>query len=277
MALHLVTTVGGDGWHSLEPMLRHYRDLGVDAFHVTLLLPHEGDSAREPVNEIVRDFGCPLFDTVIGDGELWQETYTRPRRNYPRDWFILASPAELHHYSQPPADVARECERNEWECVYGGCVDRIAADGAIPEVATGSALEEQFPLGARIGRTAGQIHPQKVVLVRGAIWVAGGRIIAPYAVPCPLDIASAPIYQYRWHAAAVRSLRQRWDFLREPGDLSWRECERLLEYVDAGGGFDIADPALCVAPCSPEYPHWSDVLGEMKERLGPAIGGVGTS
>ena len=91
MAIHLVTLVGDYGWRTLLPMLDHYRNLGVDAFHVTLHLKSERDPVRERVLDITTRFGCGLYDTVTGTfNDVQQEAYVKPRRDYPRDWFVLA-------------------------------------------------------------------------------------------------------------------------------------------------------------------------------------------
>ena len=272
MAIHLVTTVGGDGWRTLEPMLCHYRGLGVDAFHVTLHLAEDDDSAREPVTEIMHRFGCPLYDTVTGNWSVvQQETYIKPRREYPRDWFILADSDELHHYPASPADLARECESNEWECVYGGFVDRIAADGGIPEIDAARSLEEQFPLGARLSDIVAQTNIQKVTLVRGALWVWRGQHFAPYAKFCPLDVAAVPVFHYKWHSPLIQMLQKRRDFLREGGEAHWEHSHRLLDHVEMHGGINLEDPALRVAPCAPDYPHWNEVVEAIKARF--AAGG----
>lgn len=268
MAIHLVTTVGGEGWRTLEPMLCHYRNLGVDAFHVTLHLAQGNDSAREPVEEIMRRFGCPLYDVAGGDWNVvQQETYTKPRRDYPRDWFILADSDELHHYPAPPVDLVRLCETNDWECLYGGFVDRIAADGSIPELDPNRSLEEQFPLGATISDILGQTNTLKVTLVHGAIWVWRGQHYAPYAKFCPLDVVSVPVFHYKWHHPVVGMLRKRVEFLRERGEPHWEWMERLVENLESNGGFDIADFALRAAPCTPDYPYWNEVREDLKERI----------
>lgn len=268
MAIHLVTTVDSDNWRTLEAMLSHYRNLQVEAFHVTLHLTEDDDSAREPVTEIMRRFGCPLYDVVTGDGEsIEQETYARPRREYSRDWFILAGSDDLHQYPVQPEDLVRICESSDRECVYGGLVDRIAADGGIPELDPNRSLEEQFPLGATIADAVAQANVLKVVMVRGAIWVPQGQHFAPYANFCPLDTACVPVFRYKWHDPVMQTARKRRDLFRESGDPRGHEYERLLEHGELYGGFNIADPALRAAPCTPDYPYWAELREELKTRV----------
>lgn len=261
MAIHLVTVVGGNGWETLEPMLHHYRSLGIESFLVSLHLSRDDDPAREPVEEITRRFGCGLFATVVGDHNLVeQEMYVKPRREYPRDWFVLADSDEFQVYSMPLPDLAAECERRNWDYAHGCFIDRVAADGSLPPMDPARPIAEQYPWGAALTQVLLGGDPRKATLVHGAVLVLRGQHLAPYSSACPPEVSFTQVHHYKWRAGVELQLQRRLEVWRRHGEERTADTLRALEYLEQHGNrLDLSDPALLAAPCEPEYRFWEQV------------------
>lgn len=262
---HLVTTVGGSEAPTLEPMLRHYIGLGVKSVFLNLHLWEESDAIREKVNAVARRCGVRVTETYVGDWhDFQQESYARPRRNYPNDWFILADSDELQEYDGPLEDIVAECEDHGWDHVKGCFVDRLAEDGRFPELDAVRPLEEQFPLGAMLTYPVLRGDPRKATLVRGALYVAPGQHFAYSPLGCPPEVRFVPVHHYKWTAGLPERLRLRVEQMKREGVEHWTESQRFLDYIEAAGGrIDVQDESLLVAPCHPTYERWA----AMKESV----------
>ncbi len=260
MALHLVTLVGGEGWRTLAPMLEHYRALGADAFHVTLHDNSVDEEGRQAVLAITRSFGCGLYDTIRGNfADLQQDASAKPRRDYPRDWFLLADTDEFQRYPTDVAAVISECQNNEWEFVRGLMVDRVASDGGFPDLDPQRTLDQQFPLGCIATPVIQQSDCRKITLVRGAIIVVYGQHHAPFGTGCPRELILSRVDHFKWNSTAIENMRRRAVEFREQRRAHWYVSQNLVDYVDRHGGrFDLSDPALLAGPCDPEYSHWQE-------------------
>jgi len=256
---HLVTTVGGSEVPTLEPMLRHYIGLGVKSVFLNLHLWEESDPIREQVDAVARRCGVRVTETYVGDWhDIQQESYARPRRDYPNDWFILADSDELQEYDGPLEDIVAECERHGWDHVKGCFVDRLAGDGSFPAVDAGTKLEDQFPLGAMLTFQVLGADPRKATLVHGAVYVAPGQHFTYSPSACPPELHYVPVHHYKWTAGIPERLRVRIEQMQREGAEHWTESQRFLDYIESSGGrIDLNDERLLIGPCRPAYERWA--------------------
>lgn len=265
MAIHLVTVVGGDANPALEAMLHHYQKLGVDAFHVCLHLREENDPAREAVTEVAKRFGCGIDRTLVGPRVfVQQELYAQPRRDYPKDWFVLADCDEFHQHTMPLADLVAECTRNRWDHVRGCMLDRLAADGGFPAIDPATPLAEQFPLGSMLTLKLMFADPRKVTLVHGAISVIHGQHRTHGQAQCPPDVCFTQVHHYKWCDSVPQQLARRIEYCKANNLGEWRESAEFLAHIEKmGGRIDLSEERFLVGPCDPEYVHWERMKKEV--------------
>jgi len=256
--IHLVTVVG-EHIATLEPMLEHYRALGVDSFFVNLHLSSEDDPVREQVFDITKRFGCGVATVTVGNWRMvQQELYIRQRYEYPDDWFILADQDEFHEYPRVVRDILAECERRGYHSLRGCFVDRIARDGGFPALDKERPLSEQFPLGAAITLQLLNGDPRKVVAARGPILIDRGQHRAREGKGCPTRQYFIPVHHYKWIAGITERLARRVELLRERGEPAWEESQRLVDYCYTRPTLDLENPAFLVAECDPSYRRWEE-------------------
>lgn len=242
-------------------MLRNYIELGVQSVFLNLHLWEDHDPIREKVDDVARRCGIRITETYIGDWhDIQQESYARPRRNYPNDWFILADSDEFQQYDAPLADITAECEHQGWDHVKGCFVDRLAADGSFPELDPSIPLHRQFPLGAMVTYPVLKGDPRKATLVRGALYVAPGQHFAYSPLGCPPALHYVPVHHYKWTAGIPQRLALRIEQMKREGAEHWTESQRFLDYIQSSGGcINLQDEELMAAPCRPSYERWDDL------------------
>ena len=265
---HLITTVGGTAVPTLEPMLRHYRAMGIESFFINLHLNKEDDPIRETVEQITRRFGARVTETYVGAWhDVQQEAYAKPRRDYPSDWFLLADCDEFQQYDVPLPDILSDCEKHGWDHVKGCFLDRIAGDGSFPALDPSQSLEDQFPLGAMLTYPVMLGDPRKVTLVHGAIYVIQGQHFTYSPLGCPPENHYVPVHHFKWTDGIPARLAQRVESMKREGLGHWVESAKFLEYIEGSGGkIDIEDPKLLISPCRPVYEHW-DAMKQYVLRL----------
>lgn len=267
MRIHLLTVVGAHA-EVLPFFVEHYRRLGIESFLLNVHLSSEDDPVRERVRGVAGDFGCPIASEVVGDWfQVMEEGFRHARQLHPDDWFVVADEDELQTYRDDLPSLLAWCERHGYDHVTGAFVDRVSADGSLPEIDRARPIEEQFPLGAFLTYPLVGGDPRKVVAAKGRVPLAVGQHIALAGEPCPIEDQFVQVHHFKWTAGLVERLRHRARYLREADRSHWVESERFVDYLEARGGrIDLSDERFLAAPCHPEYPHWGRIVEMAIER-----------
>ena len=139
--LNLVTVVGHNT-HLLPHMLKHYEGK-VDKIYVAVYRQDENDGVLEEV----LDLGIKPCIITTDEKYNWERVtalYNYIKRTKPNDWWIVSDDDELQIYPEPIEDIIETCERNDYDFVTGGFLDRIGIDGTFPIVDRDTNLHKAF-------------------------------------------------------------------------------------------------------------------------------------
>jgi len=263
MKVHLVSVIGSD-IKLLPHMLRHYRQMGIDSFLISLNLGYPGDPMIEEARRFMDEFGCEIYNVHVGEwtNEVNTRLYAESRKN-PDDWYILADLDEFQEYPRDLFAIIEECESKGYDYIEGCFIDRIAADGGFPEIIYDRPIEDQFPLGCTFTYRMLGGYPLKVVAAKGHVSISVGNHNANTGVACPIDECFAQVHHYKWDKSVVNRMKQR-AYNKELGSYMV-SCRRFVDYVRANNGrIDVSDPRLFVGKCKPQYEYWSFIKQEVQ-------------
>ena len=170
--LNLVTVVG-ENTHLLPHMLNHYKDI-VDKIYVVVYRQSEDDGILDEVKSL----GIKPFLVVTEEKYNWDrvtDLYNYVKSTKPNEWWIVSDDDELQVYPRPVRDIIDECERNGYDFVTGGFLDRIGKDGTFPVVTPETNLLEAFPNVGFFRYPMSGACPNKVTLMKGHQKVTAGQ------------------------------------------------------------------------------------------------------
>ncbi len=192
----------------LAEFFGHYRRAGVGDFRLAFHFPEDTPREREQVLlELARQHD--IRPGIVSRG-AWHEDVNarlrdRLRQQATADWHLLTDVDEFQQYPGSLADVLRLAARHDAQTVTGLLLDRVAADGSLPDSAHG--LDATFPLGGFLTHFLLRGDPRKVVLARPGAVIADGNHRSPgYKTPVPHVV---PVHHFKWRAGVVEYLRQR--------------------------------------------------------------------
>ena len=258
--VHVVAVVGGGDSILLSHFITHYRSLGVESFFIIRHAESTEDPDYELIEHYAREAGVELHRTHLGpwDDEMHGRLMTEAMLEHPEDWYILADLDEFLVFDRPLADLIELAESGGYTHVCGCYIDRIAADGELPEV-TAEPLWDQFPLGGALTSQLLSTLPLKRGLARGWTQIGGGHHGTPGRTGVPRTSSYIQVHHFKWTGTLVARMRRRieryeqgvWQ-LRYPGVLD--DARRLLDRLDEHGGrIDVTDNRLLLDKCGPAY------------------------
>jgi hypothetical protein len=267
-----LVTVAGRTAPVLSRMLQHYHHIGVSRAIVFAQAEGCGDPTIAAIECIARDAAMPVAVTPVV--MPWHYMFntallTRARQERPDDWFVLADQDEFQVYPLGLAATVALCNAKRYDFVEGCLLDRITADGGLPEAMPEGDLWAAFPLGGFITGALLGSQVNKIVLTRGKTQVSNGQHHCLSGRGCPPEELYIPVHHFKWTKDAIPGIRQQVG--REV------EVKRLLEHLQLHGRLRLDDPALLVASCDPQYPHWNRLteLRLMTRCFSPfAVGGA---
>ncbi|MFD3587363.1 glycosyltransferase family 2 protein [Streptomyces sp. NPDC058683] len=277
VALRIVSVVGGD--ISLLPyFLAHYRNLGVENFHVIRHVESLDDPSLHPSAAVMRDFGHEFTDICVAP---WHEDLNaaliqKERSAHPDDWWVVADLDEFHVYDRPLADVVGYCEQHGFDFVQGAFLDRVSAEGRLtgPVPHGLTPLWQQYPLAGFLTFPLLDGRPTKVTLARGTVELDLGQHYAWTGRGVPVHEIHAQVHHFKWTASVRRRLVRR---VAAYSSGEWRllhrsvvgESQAFLGHLEGNGGrIDVTEPAFRFSRCSfdyADYPGWAEV-GPMLSR-----------
>jgi hypothetical protein len=276
MNVHLVTMIGYS-ITTLEPMLEHYRSLGIDSYWIYVHMDHSSTAFREQMLSIATRYkGAEVFP-VFGDWMSIEQAVFNSISSCPDDWFILADQDEFQLYPSDLAAILDACDRAGFDHINGCFVDRISADGSLSVLVPTLPIWEQFPLGAFLTKPVCAAGVRKVVAAKGSITVSGGHHYAANGNPMPIEDLFIEVHYFKWIAGVKEYLNSRSFPDGNPNSLNtivWLEGQRFLRYFSLNGNkINIAEPAIMAAHCNPNYPHCKRSVLAVRHSPRPNAGG----
>ena len=218
-----LVTVTGSRVDTLWHMLNHYKDL-VDEIYV-VVYEWEGSSTYNEVLKITKQFEkARIVERVTKEKFNWEyvtQLYNETKMLFPNDWWIVSDDDEFHIYSKPLKEIILDCERNGWELVRGGFIDRIGQTGDFPKINKKENIFEQFPVAGFFRYPMSGACPNKVCIMKGHIEITSGQHYAKidghttwrwqgwnHPLIAPIEEYNIQVHHFKWDSTCVQRIKQ---------------------------------------------------------------------
>ena len=224
-----LVTVVGENTHILPHMLKHYEDK-VDKVYVAVYKQSDDDTILQEIEEL----GIEPFMVFTEPKYNWNrvtEIYNSIKQTKPNDWWIVSDDDELQVYPEPIEDIIDKCERNGYDFVTGGFLDRIGTNGTFPIVDRDTNLHKAFPLAGFFRYPMSGACPNKVTLMKGHQDVTPGQHYAQFKdgnswgkshpKRMPIEECFTQVHHFKWDSTcidrieAVGDIRQEYAYSNE--------------------------------------------------------------
>ena len=218
-----LVTVTGSRTDTLWHMLNHYKDL-VDEMYV-VVYEWEGSSTYNEVLKITKEFNtAKIIERVTKEKFNWEyvtQLYNETKMLFPNDWWIVSDDDEFHIYSKPLNQIISDCERNGWELVRGGFIDRVGQTGNFPKINKKENIFEQFPVAGFFRYPMSGACPNKVCIMKGYIEITPGQHYAKidgqttwrwqgwnHPLIAPVTDYNVQVHHFKWDSTCVERIKQ---------------------------------------------------------------------
>jgi hypothetical protein len=204
-------------------MLNHYKDL-VDEMYV-VVYEWEGFSLFDEVSKITKEFeNAHIIERVTKEKFNWEyvtQLYNETKMLFPNDWWVVSDDDELHIYSKPLREIISACDRNGWQLVRGGFIDRIGQTGDFPKINKKENIFDQFPVAGFFRYPMSGACPNKVCIMKGYIEITPGQHYAKidgqttwkwqgwnHPLIAPVDEYNVQVHHFKWDSTCIQRIKQ---------------------------------------------------------------------
>jgi hypothetical protein len=218
-----LVTVTGSRVDTLWHMLNHYKDL-VDEMYV-VVYEWEGFSLFDEVSKITKQFdNAKIIERVTKEKFNWEyvtQLYNEIKMLFPNDWWVVSDDDELHIYSKPLKEIISACDRNGWELVRGGFIDRIGQTGDFPKINKKENIFDQFPVAGFFRYPMSGACPNKICIMKGYIEITPGQHYAKidgqttwkwqgwnHPLIAPIDEYNVQVHHFKWDSTCIERIKE---------------------------------------------------------------------
>jgi len=271
-----LVTVTGSRVDTLWHMLNHYKDL-VDEMYV-VVYEWEGFSLFDEVSKITKEFhNAHIIERVTKEKFNWEyvtELYNETKMLFPNDWWVVSDDDEFHIYSKPLKEIISACDRNGWELVRGGFIDRIGQTGDFPKINKKENIFDQFPVAGFFRYPMSGACPNKICIMKGYIEITPGQHYAKidgqttwkwqgwnHPLIAPIDEYNVQVHHFKWDSTCIKRIKEVADIKK---DYSFSN-EYLKMYQSLRSNnfeIDVTEPEYMFEYIGKEfgYKQWSKLL-----------------
>ena len=217
-----LVTVTGSRTNILWHMLSYYKDR-VDEIYV-VVYEWDGFSTYDDVLAITKQFpNVRIVDRVVAEKYNWEVVtalYNKTKMLHPNDWWVVADDDEFHKYSKDLYEIVNDCDKNGWELVRGGFIDRIGENGTFPEIDNDEDIFEQFPLAGFFRYPLSGACPNKICILKGHIELTPGQHYAKidghttwrwqgwnHPLIAPVDEYNVQVHHFKWDSTCIERIK----------------------------------------------------------------------
>ena len=212
-----LVTVVGENTHILPHMLKHYENK-IDKAYVAVYRQGKDDGILEEIEEL----GIEPFMVITEDKYNWKrvtEIYNTVKQTKPNDWWIVADDDELQVYPDNLDVIVKHCERNGYDFVTGGFLDRIGIDGTFPEVTRETDIHKKFPFAGFFRYPMSGACPNKVTLMKGYQDITSGQHYASFVdgtnswgtkhpKRMPVEEVFTQVHHFKWDSTCIKRIKK---------------------------------------------------------------------
>ena len=172
-------TIIGHGINLIEHHIKHYNTY-VDEIQYVIYETDLYPTLEKDVTEIIEKYNnVKIVKTIkerIFDWEKVTELYNEIKLTEPNDWWVIADIDEFHLYPENSLNLLiTDCDKNGWDIVRGGFIDRIGRGGEFSELVEDKPLWEQFPNAGFFRYPMSKACPNKICVMKGNIEITSGQ------------------------------------------------------------------------------------------------------
>ena len=176
--IRLVTVIG-HGVNLLPHFIEHYLKY-VDEINIVVYQSDVSPKLYDEVVDIIKNNnGVKIVKLVkerIFDWEKVTELYNEIKLTKPNDWWVIADIDEFHLYPENSLNLLiSDCNKNGWDIVRGGFIDRIGRNGEFVELVENESIWKQFPNGGFFRYPMSKACPNKICVVKGYVEITPGQ------------------------------------------------------------------------------------------------------
>ena len=218
-----VVTVIGHGLELLPHFLNHYKF--ADEINIVVYESHMAPNlANQIKHQIQFHKNAKIVEILHGSVFDWNKVtqlYNAIKTQHPDDWWIVADIDELQIYPHGDPNITiNECDRNGWEMVRGGFIDRVGINGKFPMITPNKSLFAQFPMMGFFRYPLSKACPNKVSMMKGYIEITSGQHYAKidghttwkwqgwnHPLIAPYREWSVQVHHFKWDSTCLDRIR----------------------------------------------------------------------
>jgi hypothetical protein len=219
-----VICVIGHGVNLIPHFIKHYKGLYVDEINFVVYESDLHPNLRNQVEDFIEgERGVNILDFIydrIFDWERVTKEYNKFTAEEPDTWWIVADIDEFHLYPFQPRKITVDCEKNGWEIVRGGFIDRIGENGKFPRIKSEEDIFGQFPLAGFFRYPMSGACPNKICIKKGNVEITPGQHYAKinghvtwgwqgwsHPLIAPIDEYSVQVHHFKWDYTCLERIK----------------------------------------------------------------------
>jgi hypothetical protein len=217
-------TVIGHGTNLLTHHIEHYSNY-VDEICYVVYNTDNNPKLHDEVNEIVKNYKNVKivkthYDRVF-DWERVTMLYNYVTKKEPNNWWVISDIDEFHLYPNDNLkQCIEDCDKNGWQLMRGGFIDRIGENGEFSELETSRNIFEQFPNMGFFRYPMSNACPNKICVMKGHVEITSGQHYAKidgyttwrwqgwnHPLIAPIESHSVQVHHFKWDKSSIERLK----------------------------------------------------------------------
>lgn len=218
--IRLVTVIG-HGSNLIPHFIEHY-ETKVDEINMVIYVSDVNPNLEEEVYSKVNNHPKVKIVSIIKDRIFdWNrvtELYNKTKNLYPNDWWVVADIDEFHVYLNEIKTITDACDRDGYQLVRGGFIDRIGIDGEFTELVDETPIWEQFPNAGFFRYPMSKACPNKVCIMKGHIEITSGQHYAKidgqttwkwqgWNHPLINPFYNVQVHHFKWDSTSIERIK----------------------------------------------------------------------
>jgi hypothetical protein len=221
--IRLVTVIG-HGVELLPHFISHYTKY-VDEINIVTynsdLYPNIDNEVKSITNSISNVKIVKTITHRVFDWEEVTKLYNETTSKYANDWWVIADIDEFHLYPKDNLnDLLKDCDRNGWDIVRGGFIDRVGKNGTFPKI-TNEFIFKQFPMMGFFRYPMSGACPNKICVKKGYVTITPGQHYAEFnghttwgwqgwnhPLIAPIDTHSVQVHHFKWDESCIERIKK---------------------------------------------------------------------
>lgn len=175
--IRLVTVIG-HGVELLPHFIKHYITQ-VDEINIVVYESDATPNLKSEVESLILEYeNVKVVKNIkdrVFDWEKVTQLYNLITNKHPNGWWVVADIDEFQVYEFGIHNTVFDCERNGWNLVRGGFIDRIGPNGEMVEIQDDVSIWEQFPNAGFFRYPMSNANPNKICLMKGYVELTNGQ------------------------------------------------------------------------------------------------------